>query len=322
MKNADEHFGQAVLTTNFLVNTFPTLARLPDWLPWMDWKRTAKEWKNNKDYAVDAPFFWAKSQIALPQHEPSMVESILEQTQRMGLSPSEVDDYTKEIAAIMFAAGIDTFYYYERFANVQEMSQTSNAILVFFMAMILLPKTQQKAQAEIDTMIGSERLPEMEDRPRLVYVERMVREVLRWRPITPIAVPHACYQDNEYKGYRIPKGAIVIGNTWAMSHNPLIYKDPDTFNPDRFLDPSVQPAPSFGFGRRMCPGLHFAQSSLFIFIASILATFNIEMAKDEHGNNVPPADECEPNLLYHPTPFKLKLTPRSSAHEQLIHAGA
>ncbi|KAG8723756.1 hypothetical protein FRC09_001903 [Ceratobasidium sp. 395] len=307
IKNADEHFGQAVLTTNFLVNTFPVLARLPDWLPWMEWKRAAKEWKNNKDFAVDAPFFWAKSQIALPEHEPSIVESILEQTQRMGLSPSEADDYTKEIAAIMLAAGIDT---------------TSNAILIFFMAMILFPKTQQKAQAEIDTIVGSERLPEMEDRPRLVYVGRMVQEVLRWRPITPIAVPHACYQDNEYKGYQIPKGAIVIGNTWAMSHNPLIYRDPDTFNPDRFLDPLVQPAPSFGFGRRMCPGLRFAQSSLFIFIVSILATFNIEMAKDERGNDVVPADECEPNLLYHPTPFKLKLTPRSSTHEELIRAGA
>ncbi|KAG8723749.1 hypothetical protein FRC09_001896 [Ceratobasidium sp. 395] len=200
------------------------------------------------------------------------------------------------------------------------MPQTSNTILVFFVAMILFPKTQQIAQAEIDAVIGSERLPEMEDRSRLPYVERLVQELLRWRPITPTGIPHACYQDDEYKGYRIPKGAIVIGNTWAMNHNPKVYKDPDTFDPDRFLDPSVQPSPSFGFGRRICPGLHFAQSSLFIFIASILATFNIEMAKDEHGNSVVPVAEGEHNLLFHPVPFKFKISPRSSAHEQLIRA--
>ncbi|KAG8722199.1 hypothetical protein FRC09_006639 [Ceratobasidium sp. 395] len=309
MKNAVEHFGQALLTTStwlfvhlhshFLVNTFPALVRVPDWFPWTDWKRIAKEWKANKDNAVDTPYYWAKSQLALPNHEPSMTESILERTQRMDLSPSEVDDYTKEVTAVMFAAGTDT---------------TSNTLLVFFVAMILFPKTQQLAQAEIDAVIGSERLPEMEDRPRLPYVERLVQEVLR--------IPHACYQDNEYKGYRIPKGAIVIGNTWAMNHNPSVYKEPDTFDPDRFLDPSVQPPPSFGFGRRICPGLHFAQSSLFIFIASILATFNIDMVKDKHGNDVVPVAEGEHNLLFHPVPFKFKISPRSSVHEQLIHAGA
>ncbi|KAG8722198.1 hypothetical protein FRC09_006638 [Ceratobasidium sp. 395] len=194
MRTAVEHFGKALLTSNFLVNTFPALTRVPDWFPCTNWKRIGKAWKKNKDNAVDTPYYWAKSQVASPEHEPSMVESIFEQTRRMGLSPSEVDDYTKEIAAVMFAAGTDT---------------TSNTILVFFMAMILFPKTQQMAQAEIDAVIGSDRLPEMDDRPRLVYVERLIQEVLRWRPVTPTGIPHACYQDNEYKGYRIPKGAIV-----------------------------------------------------------------------------------------------------------------
>ncbi|KAG8792125.1 hypothetical protein FRC12_007125 [Ceratobasidium sp. 428] len=301
LKDALENLGKAVLASNFLVNVFPALKRIPDWFPWTEWKRTARKWRDHKNNAVDTPYYWTKSQIALPEHEPSMIESVLEQTRRMGLSPDEADDYAKEIAFVLFAGGTDT---------------TTNTILVFFVAMILFPETQRKAQAEIDAVIGSTRLPEMEDRSQLPYMHQLIQELLRWRPIVPAGLAHVCYQDDVYKGYRIPKGAIM-----AINHNPKVYKDPQLFNPDRFADPSMPRASTFGFGRRLCQGSHFAEASLFIFISSIIATFNIEMAQDEHGNNLVPVAESENSMLFHPVPFKFKLSIRSSAHEQLIRAG-
>ncbi|KAG9079140.1 hypothetical protein FS749_008790 [Ceratobasidium sp. UAMH 11750] len=199
---------------------------------------------------------------------------------------------------------------------------TVAAILVFFVAMLLFPEVQKKAHEEIDTAVGSERLPTMDDRAHLPYVERLIQEVLRWRPIFPNGLPHVCYQDDIYKGYRIPKGAKIFANIWAISRNPEVYKDPEVFDPDRFLDPSVPPSPTFGFGRRLCPGIHYAGSSLFIFIVSILAAFNIEMAKDEQGNSVVPGPEGElKTVIFQPVPFKLRLTPRSAIVEQLIQAG-
>ncbi|QRV99074.1 cytochrome P450 family protein [Ceratobasidium sp. AG-Ba] len=105
------------------------------------------------------------------------------------------------------------------------------------------------------------------------------------------------HRKNEYNGYLIPKDAIVIGNTWAMSRDEKIYRNPETFDPDRFLDPSVPHIPAFGWGQRVCPGLHYAQASIFITIASIFATFNITMSKDESGKDIVPTTEGVENLL-------------------------
>jgi cytochrome P450 len=51
--------------------------------------------------------------------------------------------------------------------------------------MLLFPEVQEKAQKEIDDVVGCDRLPTMEDQPRLDYVDRLIQEVLRWRPIVP-----------------------------------------------------------------------------------------------------------------------------------------
>ncbi|CAE6455364.1 unnamed protein product, partial [Rhizoctonia solani] len=129
-----------------------------------------------------------------------------------------------------------------------------SSIRVFIMAMAMHPEIQIKAQAEIDGTI---------------------------------AVPHACTQDDSYKGYYIPKGAIVIGNSWAISNNPAIYPDPDRFDPDRFLDPSVPDAPAFGYGRRVCPGVHHADAAMFMAMASLLSVFDIRPPVDEEGRLIP-----------------------------------
>ncbi|CAE6435711.1 unnamed protein product [Rhizoctonia solani] len=175
---------------------------------------------------------------------------------------------------------------------------TANVFLVYVLAMVLHPETQARAQEEIDQAIPRGRLPVMEDRGRLPYTNCLIKEVLRWRPVVPTAIPHACFQNDVYKGYGIPKGAMVIGNIWAMSRNEKVYPDPESFNPDRFLNPSVPDCPTFGFGRRECPGIHFAEASVFIIITSLLATFNFNVAKDEYGRDLMPDLGSQNSVVY------------------------
>ena len=82
--------------------------------------------------------------------------------------------------------------------------------------MALHPEIQKKAQAEIDTVVGNDRLPSLSDRGSLPYTEAIVCELLRWNPVTPLGVPHRVSDDNAYKGYLIPKHSVVIPNAWYV----------------------------------------------------------------------------------------------------------
>ena len=72
--------------------------------------------------------------------------------------------------------------------------------------MVSYPDVQKKAQEEIDRVIKGNRLPEYSDQKHLPYVQAIVREVIRWKPIVPLGLPHASNDDDIYKGFFIPKG--------------------------------------------------------------------------------------------------------------------
>jgi cytochrome P450 len=123
--------------------------------------------------------------------------------------------------------------------------------------MVLHPKVMKKAQEELDRVVGKGQLPNFSDRGDLPYIDAVVKEVLRWNPIFPMALLNRVTQDDVYRGYLIPAGATVIQNIWAVCRDPSIYPDPETFNPDRFLkDGKINPLvfnPEnriFGAGRR------------------------------------------------------------------------
>ncbi|KNZ71327.1 O-methylsterigmatocystin oxidoreductase, partial [Termitomyces sp. J132] len=76
----------------------------------------------------------------------------------------------------------------------------------FIYAMLVNPEAQRKAQGEIDSVVGRNRLPDFSDRPNLPYVEAVYREVMRWHPVTPLGLAHSTSADDVYNGYFIPKG--------------------------------------------------------------------------------------------------------------------
>jgi len=183
--------------------------------------------------------------------------------------------------------------------------------------MTLNPEVMQKAQKELDAVIGNDRLPTFADRTNLPYIERIVQETFRWNPALPLNIPHKTIEDDVYRGYFIPKGSLVISNTYAMNHDESIYSLPGSFNPDRYIPKEEggreEPFPvgGFGFGRRVCPGQYLAVASVWIVITTILATIEISKEEDEDGNEITPVGKMSTGLTSHPAPFPCVLKPRS-----------
>lgn len=99
------------------------------------------------------------------------------------------------------------------------MSSTTWLLL----AMALHPSIQHKAQAELDSVVGPDRLPTWADRSALPYVHVVLKEVLRWKPVVPIAAPHRTMVDDEYRGFFIPAGTIVVTNSWCAVLSRLVF---------------------------------------------------------------------------------------------------
>lgn len=79
--------------------------------------------------------------------------------------------------------------------------------------MLIFPDVPRIAQAEIDLVCG-DRLPDLNDLDHLPYIRGCMKESLRWMPTVVLGIPHAVVCDDEYMGYKIPKGATVTYNVW------------------------------------------------------------------------------------------------------------
>ncbi|KAI0299925.1 cytochrome P450 [Russula brevipes] len=171
------------------------------------------------------------------------------------------------VPGTMYIAGADT---------------TVTALEIFILAMTLYLEVQRKAQEEIDRVVGNSRLPGHLDQDDLPYVQAVVKEVLRWHPVTPLSVPHRVTQSDEYEGYFIPAGSIIIPNVWGMLHDPNVFAEPRRFYPERWFSPNAPTFPNqaFGFGARLCPGRFFARRSIWANMVGILATFKITPTED------------------------------------------
>ncbi|KAK1216462.1 hypothetical protein PQX77_020931 [Marasmius sp. AFHP31] len=305
---ADQATEQFSVSTapGFLVNLVPALAKLPEWFPGAGFHKLAKQWGKTLNDMVDQPYSLVKSQVAAGTAPVSYVSSKLYDKK---LTPEEEFE-VKWSAASLYSGGADT---------------TVSSIHSFFKAMALFPEVQARARAELDAVVGTERLPTFEDREKLPYLNAVALEALRWHTVTPTAVPHRASEDSVFEGYFIPKGTLVIPCIWNMAHDPNVYKDPFTFNPDRFLAtpdhvPEKDPRDLvFGFGRRICPGRVLADASVFISCASLLACFDISPhVKD--GVPTPIDREQTTGTISHPNAFKCKIVPRSEKAVSLIQA--
>jgi len=177
---------------------------------------------------------------------------------------------------------------------------TASIITAFVHAMTAYPDVQKKAQAQIDEVVGEDRSPTWQDYDRLPYVAQCVKETMRWRPVTPLAFPHALAEDDWVDGKFLPKGTTIIVNAWGLQHDPKLYSDPDAFDPDHFAGNTILATElangswekrdhyGYGTGRRFCPGAHLAERSLFLTMAKLLWAYEIGPGRDEDGRVVKP----------------------------------
>ncbi|KAJ7498204.1 cytochrome P450 [Mycena galericulata] len=286
----------------FLVDVIPALQYVPDWFPGAGFKRTAKRWNKLSQDMMELPFAEAKRRIASGSALESFTSVFLNKIDNAE-DPELKEQTVKEVAGNMYTGGADT---------------TVSALGTFFLAMIANPEAQKNAQKEIDTVIGNGHLPDFEDEDSLPYVSAIVKEVL--------PIPHFLPVEDEYKGYRLPAGSIVIPNAWAILHDETIYPEPHAFRPERFLlggkpNPAMNyPDAAFGFGRRICPGRHMASSSVWISVVSVLSTFDITKAVGDDGQVIEPTHEYFPALINMPLPFTCSIKPRSQKAAELILA--
>ncbi|KAG8901689.1 hypothetical protein FRC01_009771, partial [Tulasnella sp. 417] len=167
---------------------------------------------------------------------------------------------------------------------------TESLIRTFLLAMTLHPEIQARVRSEIDSVIGPNRFPSVDDRgmDKMPYLEVALMESLRWHPPVSSILPHLPVRDDTFQGYFIPKGTAVIGNAWQVARDPRLYHEATIFNPERFLkrnedDGSLALDPSilspwefvFGFGRRICPGRDLGFQTAWITAAFVLWGFEI-----------------------------------------------
>ncbi|TFK48005.1 cytochrome P450 [Heliocybe sulcata] len=306
---AMEAIVEAANPGSFLVDSFPALKYVPSWFPGAEFQRKAIRWKALMKDMLNKPFQVVKDGMQQGRAMSSIAATML---QEVSPDDEEHGEYViKAVGAASYAAGSDT---------------TSATTQVFALAMAMHPEVQARAQAELDAVVGPNRLPDFDDRPNLPYVNAIVRELARWLPVVPLAVPHAASEDDEVRGYFIPKGTIILGNTWSILRDPVRYPDPDQFKPERFLtkdgklatdvqDPSIA---AFGYGRRICPGRHFSDGSVYSLVSCMLATFSISPPIGEDGAPIKITAEMSAGAVLRPARVDYIVKPRSDAAVELI----
>ncbi|KAJ5155327.1 hypothetical protein N7492_008130 [Penicillium capsulatum] len=297
-----------------LIDFFPWLRRLPDFL--LPVRREGKEMHKREKALYRRHWLRAKEEAGQGTLNDCFCAGMAEAQKRHGFS----DDQAAYVSGTLLEAGSDT---------------TSNQLYAFVQAMLLFPEVQRKAQAVIDEVVGASRMPVMDDLSDLQYIRACMKETLRWMPTANIGgAPHAVTQDDEYKGYFIPKGAGVFNNVWAIHMDPSRHPNPRTFDPDRYRDDrrslgdaavygegSQRDVFTFGAGRRLCPGVHVAERSLFLGMSRILWAFHIEPALDAAGQPIiPDANRLTQGFVCMPEEFPAKITPRSPARAEMVRA--
>ncbi|XP_034020066.1 steroid 17-alpha-hydroxylase/17,20 lyase [Thalassophryne amazonica] len=283
-----------------------TIARgaLVDIYPWMKVFPSAALRKLKKCIQVRDRLLTQKLQehkAALSDTDPrDLLDALLQgQSQRSSGSEGQgiTDDHVLMIAAEAFGAGVET---------------TSTTLLWILAYLLHHPEVQQRAQRELDEQVGGDRAVCMSDRGRLPYLDCVINEGLRIRPVSPVLIPHTAVTNSSIGGHTISCGTRVLVNMWSIHHDAGLWDKPDLFNPDRFLgDHGQRVMPScfmpFGAGPRVCVGESLARLELFLFLSSLLQRMSFHVP----SGTAPPNLQGQLGVVLQPLPYKVIVTPRA-----------
>ncbi|RYP69712.1 hypothetical protein DL769_005210 [Monosporascus sp. CRB-8-3] len=192
-------------------------------------------------------------------------------------------------------------------------------------AAVCKPSCVQRAQKVLDDVVGRDRLPTFTDRPRLAYVEAVVLELMRWRPVAPSSIVRRADDADEYRGVHIAKGTTVFSNTWAISRDADAYDDKlgdlQDFCPERWLESRSMdklradlPVPIFGQGRRSCPGKRVGMDGMFLSVSLLLWAFDFNKAEE-----IDPDAMAVWGFTAAPALYKVRLKPRGPWVSEVVN---
>ncbi|CAI9094360.1 OLC1v1030085C1 [Oldenlandia corymbosa var. corymbosa] len=177
-------------------------------------------------------------------------------------------DHIKAMLMNIFVAGTDT----------------SSALVTWAMTLLMQnPSVLRRAQTEIRNLVEKKGIMTEEVLEDLPYLDAILKEAFRLYPPSPLLVPRETTQNCTVEGYDIEANTMVFINAWAIARDPETWKNPETFAPERFLNSSVDVRGNdfqlipFGAGRRGCPGIPLALSTVKVLLANLLYTFDWEL---------------------------------------------
>ncbi|XP_019943823.2 cytochrome P450 2G1-like [Paralichthys olivaceus] len=234
-----------------------------------------------------------------PSSPRDYIDSFLIQTDQEKHNPTTEFHHDNLVSTVMnlFLAGTET---------------TSSTIRYAISVFIKYPNIQEKIQQEIDSVIGQDRCPNMEDRKSLPFTDAVIHEVQRFLDIVPFSLPHYALTDISFRGYTIPKDTVIIPLLHSVLKDEKQWAAPWTFNPQHFLDHSgnFKKNPAFlpfAAGKRACVGESLARMELFIFLVSLLQHFTFSCAEGPDSINLVPEYSSFANM---PRRYKIIATPR------------
>ncbi|XP_038704083.1 cytochrome P450 CYP82D47-like [Tripterygium wilfordii] len=200
--------------------------------------------------------------------QKDFMDVLLSMLEGMDLAGFDADTVNKATSMALISGGTDT----------------TTVTITWALALLLNnPLVLKKAQEELDAHVGKERLVNESHINKLVYLQAIVKEVLRLYPAGPLSGAREFTEDCTVNGYHVSAGTRLIVNLWKIQRDPRLWSEPFEFRPERFLTTHKHVDVKgqhfelipFGAGRRICPGWTFGLQMTHLVLASVIQAFEI-----------------------------------------------